>query len=1676
MLIARPLFQQGCPAVGRIFCILVAFAIAAKLTAVPEITQSPADAIFAPGDSVELSVVATGTNLTYQWRRNFQSLAGETGANLQIASTAVGDAGTYDVIVTDDEGSAASDTATLAVNASMADLRSLANMSLRLSLEPWQKIWLPLRITGDGTKTLLLRGLGPVLASLGISSAAPSVRINLLSPTGEILASNNGWDAAGTDSSRVQSVSSNVGAFAVSAGSADSAMVVDLTPGRYVLEVLSPEGGLALAEIYDGDQGTVSSRIDYMGAFTRGVAGAEASVVGFSKRADQRDFLLRLLGPGLAAPRTVAGPTLRVVDSTQTNEALLDLASGWDASITPPALFQTAGASALTEGSADIATVVSLENRLVSVVPGGSNIAGELMLFEVFDLVAPSPVAAPELVIPPVGYYDLSIGDDIAFGAHVAGAAPLTYVWRKDGEEIDGETGSRLALTGLSFENNGAYEVTVSNVHGSLTVPLGSLALPIPASIETAPVAMTASTGDEVVFSVTAAGSGVLQYQWYRDGELLLGEREATLTLSNVTSADRGEYHVEVSNSYATESSTPVTLAGEAPIPAVSVSPGDREVAVGAEVTWSVNTDAAAPTYQWRRNGYVLAGETGPSLTRSDVATTDSDFYDVVVSDPSSLSEQAVAVKLSVFPASIPNRLEPDPDRGADLWGGATSVSTAVGLPDGGSIVFGQFGAVDGHLTHNVVRYTAAGEVDTSFSFNQPRLSADFSRAVMHGDSHWLLVASAQPLPGRSLTRLWRFSLEGAVDSRFGLDSRLVAGIAAGGVGSASIAVTGDEKIYVIVIPATVATGEPAAAVVRLFADGSWDESFAPAYFDKLPGSLVALPDGGVVVAGSFESTNEHAVFGLAKFSASGVFDQSFGDTVDMSGLYVPLSVSVLAGEADGSVYVASRVGSDAYVLDLIQSNGVRAARWSLSGALRSMTRLTDGRWIMWGFFSEFEGDASISLLAALAPDGTVSGFGNEPAFWGLSRVGVSPNGTVHLAGVDNHDGTRLLGQYDLATGTYARFNSELRGLGNVHAVVRLTNGEWLVGGQFDTADGETTHNLVRLNGSMEVVGTYDAPFDTSGAVVTGLNRRSDGKIDVMGYQFGFVRLDATGQLDESFLLDVGVSRSSPIFMLSLPGGGLMASSWYYHFQDGDIKTVVVLDDTGIRDSEFLQPKPESPFVDGVVLRDGTTLTVGYSGFIKRGANGVIDAESVPPDVGISFFYGLDQASDDSLWFLDYGIVSRVSPAGAVTTNDNSRGAFGFDFLGSQPVSRVLPMPDGGMLFANFLSAFGWQPALEQDVAWLNADLSLNSDFRLSGMNNLVTAIGLDDSGDFIMGVTGRVFRTTESPPMIPVIVASPNSVSLTPAGSTVLSVDATGEDFGYQWRRNGVDLAGETAATLTLTNIGLAQVGRYDVVVSNVSGRVTSAVATVTLEGSSTSPVSGTHEAASSEYRPGESVTVDNTVTYAGTLDTLEWQVLLPDGWSFASAEGEGADAEPQTGDTLLATWHWNTVPPSPFSFSYTLDVPFEAAGLQELVALIEATEGVKTTLSLAQPDPLKLTMGSRTHSADTNGDFRLSLPELLRVIELYNTRFGTARTGRYRLHAGTADGFEPDATADGSATLTRFHTADTNRDGQLSLSELLRVIELYNTRSGTTRTGAYRPAIGPDDKFEPDVVGAGL
>ncbi|MGC9054878.1 MAG: proprotein convertase P-domain-containing protein, partial [Candidatus Hydrogenedens sp.] len=93
--------------------------------------------------------------------------------------------------------------------------------------------------------------------------------------------------------------------------------------------------------------------------------------------------------------------------------------------------------------------------------------------------------------------------------------------------------------------------------------------------------------------------------------------------------------------------------------------------------------------------------------------------------------------------------------------------------------------------------------------------------------------------------------------------------------------------------------------------------------------------------------------------------------------------------------------------------------------------------------------------------------------------------------------------------------------------------------------------------------------------------------------------------------------------------------------------------------------------------------------------------------------------------------------------------------------------------------------------------------------------------------------------------------------------------------------------------------------------------------------------------------------------------------------------------------------------------------------------------------------------HNCDTNGNWRIELVELLRVIQFYNA-------GGYSCKQGTEDGYAPIPTGPRNCS---NHTADYNPpDFQINLNEILRVIQLFNSSGGY-----YHQDPNTEDGFAP-------
>jgi hypothetical protein len=102
-------------------------------------------------------------------------------------------------------------------------------------------------IDGSGPKTVLVRGIGPALAALGVSGVVNDPILSVFNRTGAQLAENDNW------ASSLDSTFATVGAFPLPIGSKDSAVLLTLVPGIYTVHLRGSAGstGEGLIEIYE---------------------------------------------------------------------------------------------------------------------------------------------------------------------------------------------------------------------------------------------------------------------------------------------------------------------------------------------------------------------------------------------------------------------------------------------------------------------------------------------------------------------------------------------------------------------------------------------------------------------------------------------------------------------------------------------------------------------------------------------------------------------------------------------------------------------------------------------------------------------------------------------------------------------------------------------------------------------------------------------------------------------------------------------------------------------------------------------------------------------------------------------------------------------------------------------------------------------------------------------------------------------------------------------------------------------------------------------------------------------------------------------------------------------------------------------------------------------------------
>lgn len=350
--------------------------------AAPVILAQPVAVTVSSGRTATLTVEAGGSApFTYQWFRG-TTLVGN-GSALTISNFTAADSGDYSVVVRNSLGATTSSIARLTVDGTP----QLVNISTRATAGTGDRALIAgFVIRGAATKNVVVRGLGPALASFGVPGTLLNPVLTLNDGAGRVVATNDNWSTTATP----PALFASLGAFALANGSADAALQTSLSAGSYTATVSDSANrtGTALVEIYEADSN--STRLVNLSTRAFVDLGSGIGIAGIVVRGQQPGrYLIRGVGPALTTfgvGGALADPVLVLTTSLGVTVASND---NWSTNTNAGELANAAaavGAFPLPANSRDAALLVTLApGSYTALVSGAANTTG-VALVEVYEV------------------------------------------------------------------------------------------------------------------------------------------------------------------------------------------------------------------------------------------------------------------------------------------------------------------------------------------------------------------------------------------------------------------------------------------------------------------------------------------------------------------------------------------------------------------------------------------------------------------------------------------------------------------------------------------------------------------------------------------------------------------------------------------------------------------------------------------------------------------------------------------------------------------------------------------------------------------------------------------------------------------------------------------------------------------------------------------------------------------------------------------------------------------------------------------------------------------------------------------------------------------------------------------------------------------------------------------
>lgn len=278
------------------------------------------------------------------------------------------------------------------------------------------------------------------------------------------------------------------------------------------------------------------------------------------------------------------------------------------------------------------------------------------------------------------------------------------------------------------------------------------------------------------------------------------------------------------------------------------------------------------------------------------------------------------------------------------------------------------------------------------------------------------------------------------------------------------------------------------SGVVRLNADGSWDDGFDGPDFDQdyylRIRAAVELPDGKYLVGGQFQDFSSGVnQLGIIRLNNDGSQDMSFN-----AGFEFNPTINAIALQPDGKILIAGGYGSLSHGTGITRllPDGTVDATFDAGQApttIRDMKVLPNGQILVAGRFSSWSGG-----LAVLNPDGSRdesfvhSGYIHSDNIFDNvhPRTAIQPDGKIVVAGLQTSSIVKIMrynADFTVDTDFHVATNASISGVYPTGVAIQ-NDGKIIVTGYFLNAyDGvSSVSGVMRLNAD----GTLDETFDTA--------------------------------------------------------------------------------------------------------------------------------------------------------------------------------------------------------------------------------------------------------------------------------------------------------------------------------------------------------------------------------------------------------------------------------------------------------------------------------------------------------------------------------------------------------------------------------------------------------------------